>query len=86
MGGGGQYPYPKEVWSPAGGWWTRPSNWKANTAVAVGGILFVTFSVWQLSASKEWRHNAPSKPIPSMLWAKQYEKHRTSSEEGKESN
>ncbi|PAV18230.1 hypothetical protein PNOK_0671600 [Pyrrhoderma noxium] len=76
MGGGGQYPYPKEVWSPAGGWWTRPSNWKSNTAVAFGGILLTVYATWQLSASKEVRHVAPSKPIPSMLWAKQYERQR----------
>ncbi|KZT26119.1 hypothetical protein NEOLEDRAFT_271143 [Neolentinus lepideus HHB14362 ss-1] len=72
MGGGGRYPYPKEVWSPAGGWWTRPSNWKANTAIAFAGILAVTYGVWQVSAEKEWRYIEPTKPIPSMLWAKQY--------------
>lgn len=34
MGADGRYPYPKEVWSPAGGWWPYPRKWKANTAVA----------------------------------------------------
>ncbi|GJE93442.1 hypothetical protein PsYK624_096010 [Phanerochaete sordida] len=72
MGGGARYPYPKEVWSPAGGWWTRPSNWKANTAVAFGMIFAITYGAWQLSADKEWRHVEPSRPIPSMKWAKQY--------------
>ncbi|KAI5119994.1 hypothetical protein M0805_004437 [Coniferiporia weirii] len=86
MGGGGQYPYPKEVWSPAGGWWTRPSNWKSNTAIAFGGILLVTYSAWQLSASREWRHNAPAKPIPSMLWSKQYEQQRANSREVKDAH
>jgi hypothetical protein len=32
------------VWSPAGGWWAQPKNWKRNTALyltAVAGI-----SIW----------------------------------------
>lgn len=36
MGGGRRFPFPKHVWSPAGGWWASPENWKRNTA-----ILFV---------------------------------------------
>ena len=70
-GGGARYPYPKEVWTPAGvlgehqllalshiypttgGWWTRPSNWKANTAILFAGILGVSYGVWTLSADKE---------------------------------
>ncbi|PCH36827.1 hypothetical protein WOLCODRAFT_127697, partial [Wolfiporia cocos MD-104 SS10] len=59
QGGGQRYPYPKEVWSPAGGWWSRPSNWKANTAVAFAGILAITYGVWNISAEREWRHNEP---------------------------
>ncbi|KAF9781412.1 hypothetical protein BJ322DRAFT_1080985 [Thelephora terrestris] len=55
MGGGARYPYPKAVWSPAGGWWTRPSNWRANTAIAFAGIIGVTYGVWNLSADKEVR-------------------------------
>jgi len=72
MGGGARYPYPKEVWSPAGGWWTRPSNWKANTAILSAGILTVSYGVWTVSADKEYRYNEPTRPIPSMRWAKQY--------------
>ncbi|KAJ7661695.1 hypothetical protein B0H17DRAFT_323071 [Mycena rosella] len=48
MGGGGRYPYPKYVWSPAGGWWSQPANWKMNTfiascglALACGAIFFI---------------------------------------------
>ncbi|KAH9021646.1 hypothetical protein EDB84DRAFT_1274891, partial [Lactarius hengduanensis] len=52
-GGGARYPYPKEVWTPAGGWWTRPSNWKANTAILFAGILGVSYGVWTVSADKE---------------------------------
>ncbi|KAF9488478.1 hypothetical protein BDN71DRAFT_1457160 [Pleurotus eryngii] len=74
MGGQLRYPYPKEVWSPAGGWWVRPSNWKSNTAVAFGGILALTYATWSVSADHEHRSVQPSKPIPSMKWAKQYAK------------
>ncbi|KAF8816114.1 hypothetical protein BYT27DRAFT_6476340 [Phlegmacium glaucopus] len=72
MGGGSRYPYPKYVWSPSGGWWTRPSNWAANTAIASIGILAVTYGVWRVSASLEKRTVQPNRPIPSMLWAKEY--------------
>ncbi|KAI0308646.1 hypothetical protein OF83DRAFT_200294 [Amylostereum chailletii] len=81
MGGGAHYPYPKQVWSPAGGWWTRPSNWKANTAVLFGGILVATYGVWTLSADKEIRYIEPSRPIPSMKWAKQYRDRREAQSE-----
>ncbi|KAF8153379.1 hypothetical protein B0H34DRAFT_103415 [Crassisporium funariophilum] len=72
MGGGGRYPYPKYVWSPAGGWWVRPSNWVSNTAVASVGVLAATYAVWSLSASLERRTVQPDRFIPSMLWAKEY--------------
>ncbi|EPT01938.1 hypothetical protein FOMPIDRAFT_1048229 [Fomitopsis schrenkii] len=72
MGGGARYPYPKQVWSPAGGWWTRPSNWKSNTAIAFAGILTFVYAGWTYSAEKEVRYIEPVRPIPSMLWAKQY--------------
>ncbi|KAH9903278.1 hypothetical protein C8Q73DRAFT_785880 [Cubamyces lactineus] len=72
QGGGARYPYPKEVWSPAGGWWTRPSNWKTNTAIAFAGILTVAYGVFTISADKEKRTVQPIRPIPSMRWAKEY--------------
>ena len=39
----------------AGGWWTRPSNWVSNTAIAFSGILAVTYAAWSVSAEKEVR-------------------------------
>ncbi|KAL1670210.1 hypothetical protein GGF50DRAFT_109590 [Schizophyllum commune] len=45
MGGGGQYPYPKYVWSPTGGWWGRPAAWKANTAVLGVAMLGAAYLV-----------------------------------------
>ncbi|KAH9834808.1 uncharacterized protein C8Q71DRAFT_125824 [Rhodofomes roseus] len=59
MGGGARYPYPKQVWSPAGGWWTRPANWKSNTAIAFAGILAVVYAGWSWSAEKEARSSLP---------------------------
>jgi len=83
MGGGARYPYPKEVWTPAGGWWTRPSNWKANTAICFAGILGVAYGVWTVSADKEYRYHEPIRPIPSMRWAKQYQESQESRERHK---
>ncbi len=39
MGGGHRFPYPKYVWSPSGGWWATPANWKRNT------LIFIAFQV-----------------------------------------
>jgi len=36
-----------------GGWWTRPSNWVSNTAVASLGLIAATVVVWKFSASLE---------------------------------
>ena len=30
-----KYPYPKHVWSPAGGWWCNPRHWRRNTGIAM---------------------------------------------------
>ncbi|KAI6143703.1 hypothetical protein BKA82DRAFT_4182668 [Pisolithus tinctorius] len=72
MGGGARYPYPKQVWSPAGGWWSRPASWKTNTAITFAGILAVAYGVWTVSAEREVRQIKPDRPIPSMMWAKQF--------------
>ncbi|KAJ7594054.1 hypothetical protein C8J56DRAFT_747861, partial [Mycena floridula] len=53
QGGGGRYPFPKDVWSPSGGWWARPHNWKSNTIVAFAGILTMSYVVFRWSAEKE---------------------------------
>ncbi|KAF5595647.1 hypothetical protein FPCIR_4317 [Fusarium pseudocircinatum] len=49
--------YPKHVWSPAGGWYAQPANWRANTLIAgvvMAGIVAVT---WKFSAGREqWAH------------------------------
>ena len=53
--------YPKHVWSPTGGWYSRPSNWKANTAIigaTIGGIVMI---VWSFSARVEQRDRFPDR-------------------------
>ncbi|RHZ81346.1 hypothetical protein Glove_121g58 [Diversispora epigaea] len=72
MGAVKRYPYPKEVWSPAGGWWTRPTNWKSNTVIVAAGMSVIIAVVWKISAEREWRHNKPNRWIPSMIWSKQF--------------
>ncbi|KAG0239319.1 hypothetical protein BGW41_007804 [Actinomortierella wolfii] len=73
MGGGGRYPYPKHVWSPSGGWWTQPTNWKSNTAIAVAIAGTITAAAWKFSAEHEQRHARPKRWIPSQIWAKEFQ-------------
>ncbi|RSL66449.1 hypothetical protein CEP53_003349 [Fusarium sp. AF-6] len=73
MGGGGKVPYPKHVWSPAGGWYAQPANWRANTLIAgvvMAGIVAVT---WKFSAEREtWAHRPePGQWYASRRWSKQ---------------
>lgn len=51
--------YPKEVWSPAGGWYAQPGNWKANTAVMGLAIVGIVAATWSLSAEREYRDRMP---------------------------
>ncbi|KAJ2724556.1 hypothetical protein GGI07_001903 [Coemansia sp. Benny D115] len=72
MGGTAHKPYPKHVWSPAGGWWAQPKTWKRNTAiVGVGALCFLGF-VFKKSAELEQRTLYPRVWIPSMMWSKQF--------------
>jgi hypothetical protein len=51
--------YPKHVWSPAGGWYTQPKNWKVNTAVMLTAVVGVTALAWKYSAENEFRTKFP---------------------------
>jgi hypothetical protein len=51
--------YPKEVWSPAGGWYSRPANWKANTAVMGAFVIGIAAMAFSLSADREHRDKMP---------------------------
>ncbi|KAI0387878.1 hypothetical protein F5Y04DRAFT_274730 [Hypomontagnella monticulosa] len=77
MGGGPRVPYPKHVWSPAGGWYAQPSNWKVNTAVFMGVIVGITAMTWKLSAEREFRHKMPepNRFYPSRYWTRQIREH-----------
>jgi hypothetical protein len=56
-----QYSYPKHVWSPAGGWYAQPANWRANTLIAGATMFGIVAIVWKFSADRErWAH----KPEP----------------------
>ncbi|PVI01833.1 hypothetical protein DM02DRAFT_641624 [Periconia macrospinosa] len=86
MGGGGKIPYPKHVWSPAGGWYSQPANWKANTAVAGAGMLFIVGLGFMLSANLEHRDKMPEpgRFFPSRYWSKQIIEHERKLKEQKE--
>ncbi|KAI2625162.1 hypothetical protein GGS21DRAFT_493654 [Xylaria nigripes] len=77
MGGGPRVPYPKHVWSPAGGWYAQPANWKKNTAVAVAVIFSITAMAFSLSAEREYRAKMPEpgRFFPSRYWSKQIREH-----------
>jgi len=63
--------YPKHVWSPSGGWYAQPANWKANTAImglVTVGLVCIT---WTISARLEER---PRMPEPGKFYpSRQYE-------------
>jgi len=65
MGGGSQkYPYPSEVWSPAGGWWANPSAWRRNTGVAFLVSAAVLVPVFLYGEKITERRVTPSRQIP----------------------
>jgi hypothetical protein len=45
--------YPKHVWSPAGGWYAQPGNWRQNTLVLGAAVFGMTCIIWKISAEKE---------------------------------
>ena len=51
--------YPKHVWSPAGGWYTQPANWKQNTAIMGAVMTGITLMAWSVSADREHRDKMP---------------------------
>ncbi|KAF2010404.1 hypothetical protein BU24DRAFT_467048 [Aaosphaeria arxii CBS 175.79] len=83
MGGGGKIPYPKHVWSPAGGWYSQPANWKANTAVMGAVLLGIVGMAWNLSANREYRDKMPEQGrfFPSRYWSKQIVEHERKQKE-----
>jgi hypothetical protein len=59
-----------QVWSPAGGWWNNPANWKANTGIAAGVVGVLMIGLFQVSSARERRPIPPVRHIPSQYWCK----------------
>lgn len=59
-----------KVWSPSGGWWSSPANWKRNTGIATGVVAVLAMGIFTVSASKERRPIPPVRHIPSQYWCK----------------
>ncbi|THV74175.1 hypothetical protein D6D28_02729 [Aureobasidium pullulans] len=74
---GDKIPYPKHVWSPAGGWYSQPKNWKANTAVMGLAVFTVAGVFFSLSADREHRYKMPEQGrfFPSRYWSRQIREH-----------
>ena len=68
MGAGPKMPYPKWVWSPAGGWYCNPPNWKRNTAIVLAGWGVLAYFTFKISAANERRLSPPYHHIPSQQW------------------
>ncbi|GAB7358954.1 hypothetical protein MBLNU230_g5029t1 [Neophaeotheca triangularis] len=77
MGGGGKVSYPKHIWSPAGGWYAQPANWRTNTAVMMGVIVGLTAMAWSVSADREHRDKMPEpgRFYPSRYWSREIREH-----------
>ncbi|CAM9193791.1 unnamed protein product [Pylaiella littoralis] len=70
MGGGRHFHFPKHVWSPSGGWWANPPNWKRNTGFAFVGIGLAFIAIARISSERERRPIPPAFHIPSQRWCK----------------
>eukprot|EP00053_Salpingoeca_punica_P001249 m.32683 g.32683 ORF g.32683 m.32683 type:complete len:84 (+) comp10918_c0_seq1:44-295(+) len=70
MGGDARFEYPRYVWSPSGGWWPNPRNWRTNTAIVAVVAAVVCVPLFLASAERERRPIAPTHHIPSQRWAK----------------
>lgn len=68
MGDVTKYPYPRFVWSHAGGWWRdNPATWKRHTLIA-GGIVFAIATVaFEVSRRKEEIYMAGAFPQGAMV-------------------
>ncbi|TKA63478.1 hypothetical protein B0A55_10614 [Friedmanniomyces simplex] len=70
---GSKIPYPKHVWSPAGGWYAQPANWKGNTSIMGGVIVGICLMVGSVSADREHRTRMPEahRFFPSRYWSRE---------------
>jgi hypothetical protein len=70
MGGDRKFLVPKYVYSPAGGWWRNPKNWRRNTAFAFGITFAICAPLAYYSAQNEYRPLKPARWIPSQMWVR----------------
>jgi hypothetical protein len=63
MGAVSKFPYPKHTWSPAGGWWNEPKNWKNRTGILFGA--FALLSIPLISFSN--KHKKSYSHLPQAL-------------------
>jgi|Transcript_32291 hypothetical protein len=68
-GGGAHPPAPAHVWTPAGGWFVDPPNWKTNLGYAFGVLVFSGVCMFRISIKMEERPVAPKHNIPAQKWA-----------------
>ena len=69
--GAANFPHPKWVWSPAGGWWCEPKQWRRNTMIMAGAWGAILYATFRLSASLERRPLPPMNyPLPTQYFAK----------------
>ncbi|EMC96634.1 hypothetical protein BAUCODRAFT_122617 [Baudoinia panamericana UAMH 10762] len=75
--GGGKIPYPKHVWSPAGGWYGQPANWRTNTAIMGAVIVGICAMAFSVSADREHRDKMPDPDrfFPSRYWSREIIEH-----------
>ena len=52
--GGRRYLFPKDVWTPSGGWWNNePPHWERNTGIAAVAVLITAGFAFSFSAERE---------------------------------
>ena len=49
------------VWSPAGGWWNNPANWRLHTAAAMGVLVLTSYTCVQWEKNNSIRYNISDK-------------------------
>ena len=73
LGGGGQFPHPKYVWSPAGGWWGNTKDGPRNTVIAAGIVVATSGAIWSLGSSLEVGLSYAGLFCPCMVLARDWE-------------
>ncbi|PSC68345.1 hypothetical protein C2E20_8074 [Micractinium conductrix] len=67
-GGGGDLHVPKEIWSPTGGFFADPKNWRRNFVFAAFALAGMGYLGFRQSIKMEQRHARPNDTIPSQRW------------------